>query len=498
MEERFFKKAIILTGFGCNLHCIFCLQEKRTPAFFTKEKILKEILQRRQEGADWLILTGGEATIHPNFFDFIAFGKKIGYERIQVITNGRMFSSERFASIAAIAGLTEETVSFHGSTPQKHDALTRVPGSFEDAKKGVKNCNKYGIKLSFNTAINKLNSLDLGNIVKFIHNDLGFEHVDYDIIGTAPSGGAWKHKLLPKHDDVKQGIKQACEFGERNNIVIWVTRTPIQDMPKGYEYHKEPWEVITHDTLAMWDIIWREDRICDLLKCEFCEAGPFCFHLKNIVKNKNAGKLDYVQGKNMFPISKKWTKKFRVETLEEIKEVKKEGFIPFVRVVFDGLNNKWEEVVKKIEDFEKTGIDVELEFQINKKSIERIEDAKKYKVLFSPTNPYKYVKYSFETSNILHDTTDSLLPLCKIFELVKGPWINVPLCLKEGKSKEYWVNLDDFNKEGKPIPREVVNRMVEDVRVYPWECDKCSLKDNCPGFFGDYVKLFGFDKVFVR
>ena len=123
MEEKFFKKAIVSTGLGCNLHCIFCLQEKRTPTFFTKETILKEILRRRQEGADWLILTGGEATIHKNFFDFIAFGKKIGYVRIQVVTNGRMFSSEKFARQAARAGLTEETVSFHGSTKQKHDTF---------------------------------------------------------------------------------------------------------------------------------------------------------------------------------------------------------------------------------------------------------------------------------------------------------------------------------------------------------------------------------------
>lgn len=492
METRFLKKAVILTGFGCNSNCIFCLQDRRTPALFAKEKILKEISNRRMEGANWLVITGGEATIHPQFINFVAFGKKLGYERIQVISNGRMLSNEQFVRRAAAAGLTEATLSFHGSTSKKHDALVRVPGAFKEASQAANHCRKYGVKLSFNTALNSLNVLDLGEIAKYIHQGLGFEGVDYDIVGTAPSGGAWKHKLLPKHEDVKEGIRLACEYAEKNNLVVWLTRTPIQDMPEGYEYHKEPWEVLTHEALAMWNRVWCDEKSCDPLKCEFCEITPICFYIKNL--RRRWDNLTYITGKptdEKLSWASKLSDRFIIPELEDAKIVEKHGMSPNLLVVFDGLNFGLEQAESKLQDAKDAGIESRVEFRVNAKTIgHKI----KSDIVYSPTNPYPYVKYSFEQSNKIVDLSDSMLKLDEALKL-KGSWRNVPLCIKKGEERTYSINLDDFSDTGEILPRPFADRIIEDIRVFNWECENCSLQDKCPGFFGDYVKLFGFDEV---
>ena len=489
MEERFLKKAIVHTGLGCNSNCIFCLLESREPSLFPKKWVLREISSKRMEGANWLVLTGGEATIHPNFIEFVAFGRVLGYERVQVISNGRMLSNEKFVRRAAAAGLTEATISFHGSTSEKHDSLVRVPGAFEEASRAARNCRKHGIKLSFNTALNSMNALDLGNIARYIHDDLGFEGIDYDIVGTAPAGGAWKHKLLPKHEDVTEGIRQACEFAEENNLVVWLTRTPIQDMPRGYEYHKEPWEVITHDVIAMWPKVWQRKKTCNPVKCEFCEAGPFCFYIKNL---RNRDELSYITGKpteENLEWASKMSKKFLIEKPGDAAVVEKHGMSSFARVVVDGLNFTEEAARKKIQEFKDAGVRTEVEVRVNR----RTKNCQIRADFLSPTNPYAYVKYSFDNSNRMSDTSGSIMSLSEL-PLSKGRWRNVPLCIKKGQEREYFVNADDF-ESGEPSPRAFVNRIVSDVRVFKWDCENCSLHDRCPGFFGDYVKLFGFDKV---
>jgi MoaA/NifB/PqqE/SkfB family radical SAM enzyme len=498
MEARFFKKAVVLTGFGCNSNCIFCLQSTRTPAFFSKERIMKQIVEERLRGANWLVITGGESSIHKNFLDFIRFAKVLGYERIQTVSNGRMFSSKNFVRKVAIAGLTETTISFHGATAEKHDALTRTPGSFKEASRAAVNCRDQGILLSFNTAVSSLNALDLGDIVKFIHNDLKFEKFDYDIVGTSPNGRAWDHKLLPKHEDVKEGLKRAFEYAEKHNIVVWVTRTPIQDFPPGYEYHKEPWEVITHDVIAMWPIGWREDRVCDPLKCEYCEGGPFCDHIKLLRSRMGAAKLSYVTGSAVpgkLAGALKFSGKFLVEDIKDAPVVEKHGFTPFARVIFDGIGFGLEQAIKKLEAADSAGVKSELEFRVNRKSIDSLDELKGINLVFSPTNPYPYVKYHFDKSNRLVETTGALMALEDVLGSVKGDWMNVPLCIYKGREKEYWVNLDDFSDELEVKPRNFTTRLVTDIRVYPWDCQNCPLKSKCPGFFGDYVKLFGFDKV---
>ncbi|TRO61907.1 radical SAM protein [Candidatus Bathyarchaeota archaeon] len=495
MEEKFLKKSIVVTGMGCNSNCIFCLQETRKPAFFPREKILKKIVEERTRGATWLVITGGEASIHKDFLDFVRFAKGLGFERIQTVSNGRMFSSKKFATKAKVAGLTELTISFHGSTPEKHDALTRTPGSFKEATQAAINCRDLGLLLSFNTALSSLNVLDLGNIVKYIHADMGFRRFDYDIVGTSPNGRTWQHKLLPKHEDVKKGLKEAFDYAERNQIIVWVTRTPIQDFSRGYEYHKEPWEVITHDVISMWPMVWRDERICDPLKCEYCEGGPFCDHINVLRSRMKGAKLSYVTGSvDKAANASKFSENFLIDDPSQASAVEKQGMKPFIRPVFDGMNLGLKQAAEKLEAAKSAGLPCELEFRVNHKSLARLDDFKKFDKVFSPTNPYPYVKYSFHNSNIIMDTSGAMLNLEKGLKSARGEWMNVPLCIRKGREKEYWVNLDDFSGS-EPRPREFVNRIAADLRVYPWDCDKCIMKPRCPGFFGDYVKLFGFDKV---
>src|SRR5262245_22398742 len=74
----------------CNNRCTFCLDsDAHNGSVVGVMNVKAQILAGRKAGATRLILSGGEATVHPNFIDFVRFGASLGYRRIQTVTNGR-------------------------------------------------------------------------------------------------------------------------------------------------------------------------------------------------------------------------------------------------------------------------------------------------------------------------------------------------------------------------------------------------------------------------
>src|SRR5262249_34279129 len=124
---------------ACNSRCVFCL-DTDTPrgVYLPDDDVRREIQRGRDElRADKIILSGGEASIHPKFIDFVRYAKEIGYNRVQTVTNGVMFSKRPFYKSAVAAGLGEITFSLHGHTPELHDRLTGTPGAFNKLMKGM-------------------------------------------------------------------------------------------------------------------------------------------------------------------------------------------------------------------------------------------------------------------------------------------------------------------------------------------------------------------------
>ena len=83
---------------ACNSRCVFCL-DTDTPrnVYIPEDDVRRELVRGREQlNADKVILSGGEGSIHPKFVDFVRYAKEIGYNRVQTVTNGVMFSKREF------------------------------------------------------------------------------------------------------------------------------------------------------------------------------------------------------------------------------------------------------------------------------------------------------------------------------------------------------------------------------------------------------------------
>ncbi len=189
VEER--KKWVSLTGL-CNNNCIFCLDGDRKDRFHkSRKEIKKGIDEGIKEKATRLVLSGGEPTIHPKIIDFVKYGRQIGYKKIQIITNGRMLAYKSFVQALKEAGLDEVTFSLHGHTKELHESMTRLPGSFEQIVRGIKNATEAGFIVNSDTTITRINYKYLPKILEFVHS-LGINEVN--LMSIVPFGNAWKNK----------------------------------------------------------------------------------------------------------------------------------------------------------------------------------------------------------------------------------------------------------------------------------------------------------------
>ncbi len=220
----------------CNQRCTFCLDSMNQDGTMIDVESLKAyIALGRRMGRERLILSGGEASVHPQYVELIRYGKQLGYDWIQTITNGMMFSYKRFANACAEAGLNEATVSMHSHTAHVHDKLTGTPGAFVTGIKGIQNLWDTGkVVVNIDVVINKQNYKQLPEILEFYYN-LGIR--EFDLLHIIPFGRGFdehRHSLFFDLNDAVPYFRKAFKLADREGVYLWTNRLPVMYL-EGFE-----------------------------------------------------------------------------------------------------------------------------------------------------------------------------------------------------------------------------------------------------------------------
>ncbi len=212
----------------CNNRCAFCLDTgSHDGSFVSKRQINAEIIDGRRAGATRLILSGGEPTIHPSFLSFVAMGRKLGYQRVQTITNGRLFAYERFLDRAVRAGLGEVTFSIHGHDARTHDFLVGVPGAFDETIRGLRNALSNG-RLIVNVDV-CLNGVNIEALPRLLDGLMELGVREFDLLHIVPFGRAYEDgssSLFYEIEEAMPSIQYALSLAKREDVHIWFNRFP--------------------------------------------------------------------------------------------------------------------------------------------------------------------------------------------------------------------------------------------------------------------------------
>jgi MoaA/NifB/PqqE/SkfB family radical SAM enzyme len=214
-------------GFTCNSRCSFCIVSDKLDPYaneWTKLSFVDKTLELAvQKGFHKVIVTGGEVTLYRRLPQVLRKAKALGLT-VQVQTNGRRLAEPRYARLLAETGADEFFVSMHAGDAELHDRLTKVPGSWEQAWRGIANLQRLGVRVITNTVIVLENYPFLEAAARSI-TERGVRDAHFWFI--TPTGLADKDPMIPRVTDVAPYLKRAICAAEAGGAEVTVKYFPV-------------------------------------------------------------------------------------------------------------------------------------------------------------------------------------------------------------------------------------------------------------------------------
>ncbi|MBX3182874.1 MAG: radical SAM protein [Polyangiaceae bacterium] len=230
------EKVIMNLTYACNNHCTFCAVGTRTQFHGHTESQREHLREYRARGVTMVDFDGGEPTLHPDLIGTVRYARQIGYERINVTTNGRLAYYEPFARKLVRSGLTTLLFSVHGPDARSHAQQVGVAEAFEQTTQGIRNCVKFapeGVELGMNVTLTKSNTVRLEELAQLTW-DLGLRWINIQFL--TPFGRATR--MIAPDTEYAAEVTRGVIDRWRGRLKVQIINLPFCYM-KGYEEHLE-------------------------------------------------------------------------------------------------------------------------------------------------------------------------------------------------------------------------------------------------------------------
>jgi len=230
------EKVIMNLTYACNNRCTFCAVGTRTQLHGHTESQHEHLREYRARGVTMVDFDGGEPTLHPDLIKTVRYARAIGYERINVTTNGRMAFYEDYAKKLVNSGLTTLLFSVHGPDARSHAQQVGVAEAYDQTIGGIRNSTKHaprGVELGMNVTLTKSNTEKLEALAQLAW-DLGLRWINIQFL--TPFGRATS-MIAPDIDEAAR-ITMGVIDRWKARMKVQVINLPFCFMP-GYEDHLE-------------------------------------------------------------------------------------------------------------------------------------------------------------------------------------------------------------------------------------------------------------------
>ena len=205
----------------CNNDCIHCCinlpasDRHARSREMTTARVCDVIGEAAELGCLQVRLTGGEPLLRPDFEEIYLFARKLGL-KVLIFTNARLISRHLADLLRDVPPLADIEVTVYGMHARSYDAVTRVPGSFAQFRRGVRRLLERRIRLVVKGALLPPNRGELAEFDQWAQSVLGMRE--------AP-GHSMFYDLRHRRDDPEK------------NLLIKSLRLPPE----------EAWDVLARD-----------------------------------------------------------------------------------------------------------------------------------------------------------------------------------------------------------------------------------------------------------
>jgi radical SAM protein with 4Fe4S-binding SPASM domain len=196
----------------CNLACRMCYVRESPGDAARRAQELSAAAwvglatQAVDNGMVFLLLTGGEVFLRPDFFELYTPLTRLGLV-ITLFTNGTLVTHSLAARLAeAPPGRTE--VSIYGATAATYEAVTGVEGSYARSCAGIEALVRHRVPLSLKTTVTRQNEAELDGMRQMARN------------WGVPFAASW---LLSKRRDGRASDVEDCRLAPCDCVALEAT-----------------------------------------------------------------------------------------------------------------------------------------------------------------------------------------------------------------------------------------------------------------------------------
>ena len=289
-EERYCNRGKVDTGTSCNYNCSFCYYKDQLKNITDLETIKRRVDYLAECGITEVDLSGGESSIHPNWFEILEYCSSKGM-KISTLSNGSMFCCEVFLTKSFNYGLKEILFSLHGYDRESHDEMVGEVGAFDRIMQAIDHANNLAMTVRINCVVTYRNYKHLKDeYVDLIHSifcyevnfltlnpwqDADFEFLDYRDV--APELKATIDRLLVKWVNVRYiPFCYMIEY-EKNVCNTYQHIYDIYDWNMAvYNENLQPEDYKGNELKCLYEAA-RRDRILHFERPEECKKCKYYF-----------------------------------------------------------------------------------------------------------------------------------------------------------------------------------------------------------------------------
>lgn len=208
---------------ACALACRHCraqAQPKRHPLELTTQEGFRLLDQMAEFGnRPIVIITGGDALMRRDVFDFISYGLSKGLI-VSLSPSATALVRPETLRWLKEAGLSRISFSVDGARPETHDAFRGVDGSFQRTQECIADALDAGLSLQVNTTVTRYSLPELTALTEIVQ---GSGAVLWDLFFLVPTGRALRDDMVSpqEHEQVFNwlyDLSQTVPFAVRTTL----------------------------------------------------------------------------------------------------------------------------------------------------------------------------------------------------------------------------------------------------------------------------------------
>lgn len=292
-------QAMIELADRCNEACVHCYQVHGRGREMDTEEVFRLLDELAEMGVLFVTFSGGEPTLRDDFLELVAYARDKRFV-VKVYSNGLRIDEAMAAQLGRLA-VQEVQLSLYSHRPERHDTVTRVPGSWQKTVAAARALLRHGVAVVLKTPLMRgVNDEDLEDYVRFARS-LG-AHFAIDPEVHAREDGQRTPQVLAASQENLRRLRERLRGGGQPLVPLRADRRPEDVLDAspcgaaGATVHVEPSGSVQPCTLLgdhLGDArvegvqaAWRSERAellrsltrRDLHGCRDCDLLPWCQH----------------------------------------------------------------------------------------------------------------------------------------------------------------------------------------------------------------------------